>query len=102
MTEPVNDPEYDKRMHELLYSNEGRVEQCERIIRLERICVGMITDYLFCADDRHRFCSELHKGKATAYKPDGTSILDRIGETYDGIKINRYLDQLKELEVPGA
>ena len=93
---------HDERMHELLYSNEGRVEQCERICKLEEICIGMITDYLCCADDRHMFFSKLHDGKRGVYKPDGTSILDRIGETYDGIKINRYLDQLKELEVPGA
>lgn len=26
---------HDERMHQLLYSNEGRVEQCERICRLE-------------------------------------------------------------------
>jgi len=27
----------EKRMHELLYSNEGRVEQCERILKLEKV-----------------------------------------------------------------
>ena len=26
---------HDERMHELLYSNEGRAEQCERICKLE-------------------------------------------------------------------
>ena len=93
---------HDERMHELLYSNEGRVEQCERICKLEEICIGMITDYLCCADDRNNLFHALHKGRRGVYKPEGTSILDRIGETYDGIKINRYLDQLKELEVPGA
>lgn len=46
MTEPVNDPEYDKRMHELLYSNDGRVEQCERIIRLEGLVLKAISSYL--------------------------------------------------------
>lgn len=28
---------HDERMHQLLYSNEGRVEQCERICRLEEL-----------------------------------------------------------------
>mgnify|MGYP006988913136 CR=1 FL=1 len=32
----------EARMHELLYSNEGRVEQCERICELEDIARGML------------------------------------------------------------
>ena len=31
----------DRRMHELLYSNEGRVEQCERIYDLEQLVRDM-------------------------------------------------------------
>ena len=93
---------HDERMHELLYSNEGRVEQCERICKLEEICISMITDYLCCADDRHMLSSALHHGERTVYKPDGTTILERIVDTYDGIKITRYLDLLRELGVPDA
>lgn len=41
--------DHDKRMHELLYSNEGRVEQCERICKLEELAKDMLeymgTDY---------------------------------------------------------
>ena len=88
---------HEERMHELLYSNEGRVEQCERICKLEEICISMITDYLCCADDKHNLFGALHNGKRTAYKPDGTSILERIVDTYEGIKITQYLDRLKEL-----
>ena len=32
---------HDERMHQLLYSNEGRVEQCERICRLEELVRDM-------------------------------------------------------------
>lgn len=38
----VGDEARDARMHELLYSNEGRVEQCERICELEDIANGML------------------------------------------------------------
>lgn len=30
-------PTNEKRMNELLYSNEGRIEQCERICKLEKV-----------------------------------------------------------------
>lgn len=39
----------------------------------------------------------IHCGKRGSYKPRCDTILARIGETYDGIKINGYLDQMKEL-----
>lgn len=32
---------HDERMHQLLYSNEGRVEQCERICKLEELVRDM-------------------------------------------------------------
>ena len=32
---------HEERMHELLYSNEGRVEQCERICKLEKLATQM-------------------------------------------------------------
>ena len=32
---------HDERMHQLLYSNEGRVEQCERICKLEELVWSM-------------------------------------------------------------
>jgi len=35
---------HDERMHQLLYSNEGRVEQCERICKLEELVRDMV-DY---------------------------------------------------------
>lgn len=37
---------HDERMHELLYSNEGRVEQCEHICKLEGLVLDAISSYL--------------------------------------------------------
>lgn len=34
---------HEERMHELLYSNEGRVEQCERIVKLEGLVFDCLT-----------------------------------------------------------
>ena len=39
---------HDERMHELLYSNEGRVEQCERICKLEGLVFDTLTFALAC------------------------------------------------------
>lgn len=39
---------HDERMHELLYSNEGRVEQCERICKLEGLVFDTLAFTLAC------------------------------------------------------
>ena len=39
---------HDERMHELLYSNEGRAEQCERICKLERLVFDTLSFTLAC------------------------------------------------------
>lgn len=39
---------HEERMHELLYSNEGRVEQCERICKLEGLVFDTLTFALAC------------------------------------------------------
>ena len=69
----------------------------ERNARLVKLIDSMLTDYLCCADDRYSLFHAMHKGRRSVYRPEGKSILARIGETYDGIKINGYLDQMKEL-----
>ena len=38
----------DERMHELLHSNDGRVEQCERICKLEGLVVDSLSFALAC------------------------------------------------------
>ena len=37
---------HDERMHELLYSNEGRVEMCEHICKLEGLVLDAMASYL--------------------------------------------------------
>ena len=37
---------HDERMHELLYSTDGRVEQCERICKLEALVFDAMASYL--------------------------------------------------------
>ncbi len=39
---------HEERMHELLYSNEGRVEQCERICKLESLAFDTLSFTLAC------------------------------------------------------
>lgn len=39
---------HDERMHELLYSNEGRVELCERICKLERLVFDALSFATAC------------------------------------------------------
>ncbi len=48
---------HDERMHQLLYSNEGRVEQCERICRLEELVRDMYRCSDPCNDCPHYNCS---------------------------------------------
>lgn len=43
--------DHEKRMHELLYSNEGRVEQCERICSLEKVAKELWLLLMFTGND---------------------------------------------------
>lgn len=43
--------DHEKRMHELLYSNEGRVEQCERILKLEKVAKELWLLLMFTGND---------------------------------------------------
>ncbi len=42
---------YERRRHELLYSNEGRVEQCERILKLEKVAKELWLLLMFTGND---------------------------------------------------
>ena len=42
---------YRKRRHDLLYSNEGRVEQCERILKLEKVAKELWLLLMFTGND---------------------------------------------------
>ena len=59
----------------------------------------VITDYLVCADDKHNLFHEMHQGKFSVYKPEESTILGRIGETLDGIRIKRCLEELKKMGI---
>ena len=50
---------HDERMHQLLYSNEGRVEQCERICRLEELVRDMYKAFQRVFPDGHRLDFEM-------------------------------------------
>lgn len=56
---------HDERMHELLYSNDGRVEQCERICKLEEL----VKELFRCATRGAACekCKENNDGYACAY-----------------------------------
>ena len=41
----------EKRMNELLYSNEGRIEQCERICKLEKVAKELWLLLMFTGND---------------------------------------------------
>lgn len=43
--------DHEKRMHKLLYSNEGRVEQCERICSLEKVAKELWLLLMFTGND---------------------------------------------------
>ena len=51
---------HDERMHQLLYSNEGRVEQCERICKLEELCADMFDG--MCDHDCCNICPHWQEG----------------------------------------
>lgn len=55
---------HEERMHELLYSNDGRVEQCERICKLEDIINGMLLTFRLGADK----CGISREACRTAYE----------------------------------
>lgn len=59
----------------------------------------ILTDYLVCADDKHNLLHEIHQGKFSVYKPEENTILGRIGETLDGIRIKRCLEELKKMGI---
>lgn len=50
---------HDERMHQLLYSNEGRVEQCERICRLEELVRDMWDFYCVVPDEPYASKEEI-------------------------------------------
>ena len=65
--------------------------------KLVEIIDSMLTDYLCCADTCHLLYHVTHKGKHSVYRPAGGTLLERISETRDGIKIRDYLDTMKEM-----
>lgn len=69
----------------------------DQVAALVGIVRDMVTDYMCCADHYHGLNHRVVKGGGSVYDPDATSILDRIRETYDGLKIKRYLDKMKEI-----
>lgn len=50
---------HDERMHQLLYSNEGRVEQCERICKLEELVRDMWDFYCVVPDEPYTSKEEI-------------------------------------------
>lgn len=77
---------HDERMHELLYSNEGRVEQCERICKLEGLVFDTLTFALACV---------WHLNEIAGYERMEPSALTTT-------KFAELLQRAKELEVPDA
>lgn len=77
---------HDERMHELLYSNEGRVEQCERICKLEGLVFDTLTFALACV---------WHLNEIAGY--------ERMEPSSPATtKFAELLQRAKELEVPDA
>ena len=76
----------EKRMHELLYSNEGRVEQCERICKLEQLVDDSLAVILGWAWKLNEI------GGHDKYDPDTLPM-----ETF-----SKLLSRAKELGVPDA
>lgn len=72
--------EYGERMKHHLYSNEGRVEQCERICKLEEL-VSLMTFVL----------ERMEQATTVRFEGDGIT----MDSSY-------FKDKLKELEVPDA
>ena len=77
---------HEERMHELLYSNDGRVELCERIIKLEKL----VTDSLAVVLGWAWKLNEI--GGHDKHDPDTPTI-----ETFSNLLL-----RAKELEVPDA
>lgn len=50
---------HDERMYQLLYSNEGRVEQCERICKLEELVWDMWDFYCVVPDEPYTSKEEI-------------------------------------------
>ena len=76
----------EKRMHELPYSNEGRVEQCERICKLEQLVDDSLAVILGWAWKLNEI------GGHDKYDPDTLPM-----ETF-----SKLLSRAKELGVPDA
>lgn len=59
---------HDERMHQLLYSNEGRVEQCERICKLEELARDMMQAWWACDNEKcPRYDKRCDTGKFCAF-----------------------------------
>ena len=78
--------DHEKRMHDLLYSNEGRVEQCERICKLEQLVDDSLAVILGWAWKLNEI------GGHDKHDPDTPPM-----ETFSNLLL-----RAKELEVPGA
>ena len=77
---------HEERMHELLYSNDGRVEQCERICKLEGLVYDTLVFAIACVWHLNEIagCDRMAPGLPTT-------------ET-----VTDLLLRAKELEVPDA
>lgn len=77
---------HEERMHELLYSNEGRVEQCERICKLEGLVFDALSFTLACVWNLNELAGYDRTEPSSPATVTFASLLQRA----------------KELEVPGA
>lgn len=77
---------HEERMHELLYSNEGRVEQCERICKLEGLVFDTLAFALACV---------WHLNEIAGYERMESGI--PTTDTFASL-----LNRARELEVPDA
>lgn len=77
---------HEERMHELLYSNEGRVEQCERICKLEGLVFDTLTFALACVWHLNEIAG------MDSMEPSSPATT----------KFAELLQRAKELEVPDA
>lgn len=77
---------HDERMHELLYSCDGRVEICERIIKLEKLVIDSLAVILGWAWKLNEIAGY------DKHDPDTPPM-----ETF-----SKLLQRAKDLEVPDA
>lgn len=77
---------HEERMHELLYSNEGRVEQCERICKLEGLVFDTLSFTLACVWHLNEIAG------MDSMEPSSPATT----------KFAELLQRAKELEVPDA